>query len=142
MKIAKHTVVIIEQQSDSFIVKCGYCKGSGKWIGEKCYVCDGLGSVRLTIQSNLTCEDIGLLKCAMCKGSGFHDYYPYHYSNPNSFERTGCICPACKGVGSFIKCFPRIECTNCKGSGQNNTKGQCPTCSGAGSVWSGDLITY
>ena len=121
MSIAKYTVVIIEHTAEAFLVRCGYCKGSGHYYGE-CPVCNGVGKVWLKIPPDWDC-DVGILKCGYCNGSG-------HYYG---------ICPVCHGVGSLVKCFPRVVCSHCNGSGYYY--GICSVCDGAGSVWVAKMTT-
>ena len=130
-EIVKYTVVIIEKLPDAFLVKCGYCNGTGEHPRkyQTCPVCGGKGRVLLRIPPDFSC-DVGILKCAYCNGTGEH---PHRYET----------CPACHGVGSTVRCFPRIKCGYCNGSGGHPHQYKlCPICGGAGSVWVGDLKEY
>lgn len=73
IEIVKYAVVIIEKLPDAFLVKCGYCGGSGghprKY--QTCPVCKGSGKVLLRIPPDFNC-DVGILKCAYCNGTGEH----------------------------------------------------------------------
>jgi len=63
------------------IIKCGYCKGSGKKYSNAtdiCPVCSGAGQVDVPSEH---------YTCGYCKGSG------HKYSNASD------ICPVCNGVG-------------------------------------------
>lgn len=44
------------------VVKCGYCKGTGKHQDQKCIVCGGAGKVEVADSTQ---------KCQWCKGNGF-----------------------------------------------------------------------
>jgi len=134
MEIVKYTVVIIEQKPDAYLVKCGFCKGSGIKPGYSetpCPVCGGVGKVWLKVPKDWDC-DIGILKCGFCKGTGIKPGY--------SETR----CPICKGVGALVKCFPRVTCSMCRGSGikPGYSETPCPVCEGVGSIWVENLKTY
>lgn len=122
MTIIKYVTVIIEQQPEAFLIKCGYCEGSGYSSGT-CKVCSGAGKVMLRIPSDLY-GDIGVLKCGYCEGSG--------YSSGR--------CKVCKGPGAVVAEFPRVMCSNCSGSGYSS--GRCRACDGYGSVAVNDLNEY
>jgi DnaJ-class molecular chaperone len=122
MTIVKYTIVIIERTPESFLVKCGYCKGSGHSYGT-CSVCNGVGTVRLKVPPDWHC-DAGILKCAYCNGSG-------HAQG---------TCSVCRGVGCLVKCFPRVVCSTCSGSGHH--VGVCGVCEGTGSVWVENIKSY
>jgi DnaJ-class molecular chaperone len=55
---------------------CGYCKGTGKFDGEVCPICEG----KLTVMVKEP-----LVKCQFCKGQGY--------------AMKGSPCRACKGTG-------------------------------------------
>jgi DnaJ-class molecular chaperone len=131
IEVVKYTVVIIEKLPDAFLVKCGFCNGSGEHPRkyQTCPVCDGHGRVLLKIPPDFN-GDADLLKCAYCNGTGEH---------PRKYQ----TCPACKGVGVIVKCFPRVKCSYCNGSGEHPRRYElCPTCEGAGSVWVRRLKEY
>ena len=125
MKIVEYTAVIIEQRTEGFLVRCGYCDGGGCVNGEPCDVCDGKGVVGLRIPPNWNCN-IGMLKCSYCNGSGCVNGEP---------------CDVCDGVGALVKCFPRLKCAYCDGGGCVNGE-PCDVCGGCGSVWVGKLRAY
>ena len=122
MNIAKYSVIVIEDSTGGFCVKCGYCVGSGHHSG-KCSVCSGIGKVWLKIPSEWS-GDAGVLKCSYCEGSG-------HCSGK---------CTVCRGVGSLVRCFPRVVCSYCNGSGRYS--GKCSTCAGTGSIWIENMKSY
>lgn len=125
MSILKYTVVIIKQEPEAFLLKCGYCSGSGRVSGYACDVCDGMGKVWLKIPPDWNC-DVGILRCAYCAGRG---------------RVSGYACDICSGVGALIKCFPRIECSYCDGRGRVSGYA-CDVCGGCGSVWIENLKAY
>ena len=48
MSIAKYTVVIIEHTAEAFLVRCGYCKGSGHYYGECPFVMEWVNMAKNT----------------------------------------------------------------------------------------------
>ena len=139
MDIVVYKEILITKQSNrSWLVRCGYCKGTGKKYSNSsdiCPVCDGSGHCFLNLHpdSNVD-EGWDLLRCGYCKGNG------HKYTNASD------ICPVCKGVGTLLKCFPRIVCGYCKGSGHKYTNSSdiCPQkgCNGTGSTWLGKIKTF
>ena len=123
MSISKYSIVIIEETSDYFLVRCGTCGGDGKYYGT-CPVCNGAGSVLLRIPSSMKYKNFGLLRCGTCGGDG--KYYG--------------TCSVCNGVGVIVATFPRIICGTCGGDGRHY--GTCSTCNGSGSVSIEGLNTY
>ncbi len=139
-EVVKYTIIIIEKLQNAFLVKCGYCGGSGKdprpWKDKApCPTCEGAGKVLLRIPTDWDC-DIGISKCAYCNGKG---------KDPRSWEDRK-PCPVCHGVGAEVKCFPRIQCSYCNGTGEDprwwKDKQPCPKCGGVGSIWIERLKVY
>ncbi len=139
MDIVVYKEILITKQSiRTWLVRCGYCNGSGKKYRNDstlCPICDGAGHCFLNLHPDSNVDDgWDLLRCGYCKGSG------HKYSNDSA------ICPVCKGVGTILKCFPRIVCGYCKGTGHkySNDSTICPgkSCSGTGSVWIGKIKSF
>lgn len=142
--------VVIMKTNEFYIVKCGYCKGSGQnyllppvCIGDRrnpCPICKGSGYLKLIIPSEWDQSAVGILKCSFCIGSG--KMYPYvHVKNPSG----GLFCPVCAGAGVSVGLYPRVPCSLCDESGlacphlkyllDPYREQICHSCSGVGSIW-------
>jgi DnaJ-class molecular chaperone len=104
---------------------CPACSGSGKitqscpackggWVGTGfCVQCRGTGSISTP--------------CKKCDATGIHEIATC-WSCQGTGQRFGNPCPACGGVGQFVK-----KCFTCEGTGRFEV-GQCPNCGGQGWV--------
>ncbi len=125
MSVTIYSRIIIEQRSDSVLITCGRCNGSGENNREyECHVCGGTGKVLLKLHG----RNSAVIKCGRCNGTG-----------ENNREY---FCHVCKGVGALVKSIPRITCSRCDGTGENNREYFCSTCEECGSVYLGDLSEY
>lgn len=80
-------ITIIEHITDNrFILKCAYCKGTGRKYADDtiaCPICNGRGVILLEID----CE-LPLVVCAYCKGAG------------RKYADDTIRCPQCNGSGA------------------------------------------
>ena len=110
---------IIGRAGNKVLVKCGLCRGSGKyprWTSV-CRACKGKGTFWIETPIRI---------CAFCHGTGIQPY-----------TRSGLHCPACggKGVGKVLE--PSKECPLCDGTGiadPTRPALACEMCKGQGVV--------
>ena len=90
---------IIGRAGNKVLVKCGLCRGSGKylWWTSVCRACKGKGTFWIETSIRI---------CAFCHGTGIQPY-----------TRSELHCPACGGKGVVRVREPSTECPLCDGTG-------------------------
>ena len=110
-----------KKDTDSGLVKCGNCEGSGMSVWIPCRQCDESGKPGY---SNLgdryalcrTCKGAGRLpgiKCAQCRGVGKYDPKKLRTPKGRHISSGFKLCPTCNGTGveAYLKC---LQCARSK----------------------------